>query len=98
VKELLNRIDAKLETIDNKLDKKVDVRDFELLGSRVEATVRRVDALDQKWEQKIAVERSRMEEHTTTFSRREKILGVLIAAIAVLIQPIQSLLHIGGPH
>lgn len=95
VKELLGRIDARLESIDGKLDSKVDVRDFDLLAQRVEAQVRRIDHMDSKFSEKLAAERALTTERTTVFSRRGTTMMAFFAAVAVAIQLVQFI-HIGG--
>lgn len=83
VKELLGRIDIRLESIDNKLDAKADLRDVVDLKSRIEAMERRESA-------RIAVQNNQKE----VFSRREKMIGLFIAALAIVIQPLLSRYHI----
>lgn len=86
IKELLARIDSKLETIDTKLDTKVDIREFDLMAKRVESNARRIDEVDRKFTERVAIEAARREESTTTFSKREKIVALGLAALAVMLQ------------
>ena len=48
VKELLGRIDRKLESIDLKMDMKADVKDVDALASRVDAQGQRMSAIEQR--------------------------------------------------
>ncbi len=75
VKELLGRIDIRLESIDGKLDAKADVREVADLRERV-------DSLERREEARIVRERTTRDQ----FSRREKIIGLLLAGAAVMIQ------------
>lgn len=79
VKELLSRIDSRLESIDGKLDTKADIRDVTQLRERV-------DTMERRWDSQLAVERDRHNKQSTTFSKREKLAGMFIAVAAVVLQ------------
>lgn len=83
VKELLERIDIRLASIDTKLDAKADIREVTDLKSRIESMERREVA-------RIAVQDNQKE----VFSRREKLIGLMLAGLAIVIQPILSRYHI----
>lgn len=85
-KELLGRIDNRLESIDSKLDSKADIRDVTELRERM-----------NKVEQQLAIDRDRVTQRTTTFSKREKFAGLLIAGCVGLLN-IVPYLPIGGHH
>ena len=86
VKELLGEINKKLASIDNKLDTKVDVGEFKILAERVESNSRRIDALDNNFSQRLAIERAEREQRTVLFTGREKMLGLMLAGLAVVMQ------------
>ena len=48
VKELLGRIDRKLESIDLKMDLKADVKDVDALSSRVDAQGQRMASIEHR--------------------------------------------------
>lgn len=75
IKELLGRIDLRLENISAKLDGKVDTRDFEILEGRVASLERRTERQEDQVRQK-----------GLSWSRKEKLAALIIAALAVLAQ------------
>lgn len=83
VKELLGRIDDKLARIDDKLDAKADL-------SIVLDLLRRFEAMERREEARIAVERDRKEG----FSRRERVIAAVIAAVAVVVQFVLAKYHL----
>lgn len=89
VKELLARIEASLAQIDLKLDLKADSRALEALAKRVDAQGDRITSVSRR------VERfeERDEAAETRFSKREKVIGLILGVVAVLTPYI---LHTGG--
>lgn len=79
VKELLSRIDIRLESIDTKLDAKADIRDVDDLKSRM-------DAMERREEQRVAVLASQLSNRKDLFTKREKIISLALLAVGVLIQ------------
>lgn len=86
VKELLGRIDNRLESIDGKLDAKADLR-------IVLDMQERLSKIEKRWEERMAVEADMEQRSSQAFTRREKLVGLVIAAFAVLIQPLQQHFH-----
>lgn len=86
VKELLGRIDTRLESIDSKLDSKADIRDVIDLRERL-------TKIEKRWEERMAVEADIRLRTAAAFTRREKLAGIIVAVVAVLIQPILHFFH-----
>jgi hypothetical protein len=86
VKELLGRIDGRLESIDSKLDGKADMHDVIDLRDRL-------TKIEKRWEERMAVEADIQIRTAATFTRREKLVGILVAIVAVILQPIQQHFH-----
>jgi hypothetical protein len=89
VKELLGRIDNRLESIDSKLDSKADLRDVIDLKDRL-------TKIEKRWEERMAIEAAQDQSSAATFTRREKFVGLFIAAGAVVMQPLLQHFHLGG--
>jgi len=79
VKELLGDMKRQLEAILGKLDAKADLRDVVDLKDRV-------SMLERAHEQQTAINRDRAAQEGQSFSRREKLLGLSLAALAVVVQ------------
>lgn len=77
-------MDRRLESIDRKLDAKANQSDLVLLAGRVEAI--------EAWRQ-VELERDRQSDQK--FSRREKVLALFFALLAVVVQFFTHF-HFGG--
>ncbi len=86
VKELLNRIDDRLASIDNKLDAKADLRDLIELRDRL-------TKIEKRWDESMAVDAELKQRSAAMFTRREKFLTLFFAAAAIWWQTLQQHFH-----
>lgn len=89
VKELLAGINNNLASINTKLDQKADAQDLERLSRHVDSLGDRMTTLERKMETTAKIQ----EQRDTDFSKREKLIGLVLGMVAVFTPYI---LHFGG--
>jgi predicted RNase H-like nuclease (RuvC/YqgF family) len=96
-KDMLIRLDEKLDKMDEKLDSKVDGSFFERMWEKLEQRVTELQIKHAALDEQVRVQdkvnqalskkaRQISEESASNFTRREKILGVLFGAVALAVQ------------
>ena len=88
VKELLGQINAKLENIDAKLDKKADIADIAALTKRLDTNDQRISDIREDMRVRLAKESERAAGQAIALTKREKLMGALIAVAAVVVPQI----------
>ena len=92
-KELLARIDRKLESIDHKLDTKADLRDVLDLRQGFDHLRNDVGNLKQRFEEQVAVSSALAKQADNRLTKREK-MAAIVSGIGLLAVQIALNFHI----